>query len=1217
MTTRRRHFSLSWLLTSLLLLSTITVTRAQEQVPIRINAGGQSFTDADGHTWQADQYFSGGETLSIKRDILKTQNIQLYQSERYKRDEPPLHYDIPLDSPGNYNVTLHFSDNYKPMHSVGARVFDVKMENTTVINNLDIYKEADNQGFTAISKSWLVQVEDEMLTIEFISVNQNPTVAGIEIVFVESLTQAAPQNNNNNNNFVPLYINAGSSESINDGVHVWNADEYFTGGDTDSTSRSISGTPFSELYQTWRFGNVFEYEIDVPNGGYQVTMHFCDASDQDLERVFFVYVEGELILDKLDIYKNVGGYASYVVNVPTMVSDGALSLEFVVKTGQATLSAFAVVALENEEMATGEVEPHFAHAVPGGPYEKVDTDNDGTEWVAVDGYFSHTHLPDAWLTRWTWMVNDEAVGDNAQATWIELPVGVHTLILEVEDSGGYTSIDYTTVTVHEYGFPDVAWVWPEMGDVAGGETITIGGSGFTASAADTTVYLGSMALSNDDIIIVNDETIEVKKVPESSPGGVDISVKTPKGTSTGVPYTYMDDTLPPIKFTSGTIDQIQGPTCLAFSNDGRYLFVGTQDGRITRFTLDDDYQVVDKLISSVVADSEAVNRAILGIAIDPTDVAEWPTVYVSHSWLFHKQLKSRNGKVSAVSGPNLDQLTHVVTGLPVSDHDHGINGIVFGNSGELYIQSPGNTNAGVPGSLSSTRELVSYNIGGVRLAKVSALRSRNSHSLPRFKSDLQEEDLFSSATVVAYNVNTPNFDGDLDYDDNGNQISGWSVGVFAPGQRNSYGIALHSNGYLYATDNGANRGYGKQSVSCTEDGESPHEPDKLNLVLRGHFYGHANRKRGQIDSRQCKWRSVNETSDDEYTGPIAILPASSNGLCEFETEHFAGQLRGNLIIGRWKGELYNVVLSRDGLSTEKATSDYPPILIEEGALDIVQGPDGTLFTAKHSGNLIKFYKPDEATSMGLKVKSVFPRRGPQSGGSTLTIYGDNLYTSGFPSVTVGGNVCEVHSPTGDAKITCTLPAGTGTADIKVTAGLQSDVFKGGYRYVSVDQGGRSDSIPSDPSPAPMAMLSSPPEAPPPPVQSLSQAPASFQSRTEDTFSTADSLVVWAFVWVNTETNKDIGPVTAICDACFDLSIPVTIRADTWGEVNSVKMTLDGPLQFGAIENDMPHALFGDRRWDYQGKVFEKGTYTVTAQAFSEPDGQGLAGEVMSIDFEIR
>lgn len=93
-------------------------------------------------------------------------------------------------------------------------------------------------------------------------------------------------------------------------------------------------------------------------------------------------------------------------------------------------------------------------------------------------------------------------------------------------------------------------------------------------------------------------------------------------------------------------------------------------------------------------------------------------MYVAHFQYYHGDWESSsgkaiNGKVSKVSGANLDEVVDIVTGLPVSDHDHGafvtcdgpsvismlcfshiccrwcsstgINGIEFGDNGELYI----------------------------------------------------------------------------------------------------------------------------------------------------------------------------------------------------------------------------------------------------------------------------------------------------------------------------------------------------------------------------------------------------------------------------------------------------------------------------------------------------------------------------------------------------
>ena len=106
-----------------------------------------------------------------------------------------------------------------------------------------------------------------------------------------------------------------------------------------------------------------------------------------------------------------------------------------------------------------------------------------------------------------------------------------------------------------------------------------------------------------------------------------------------------------------------------------------------------------------------------------------------------------------------------------------MNQIEFGNNGELYINVGSNTNGGEPGALSS--------------------------------SGTQKENFFSAATVVA-RLSLPTFNGAIQYDalDDGNPINSVGVEVFAHGMRNPFGIAIHSNGKLYATCSGPNVGYG-------------------------------------------------------------------------------------------------------------------------------------------------------------------------------------------------------------------------------------------------------------------------------------------------------------------------------------------------------------------------------------------------------------------------
>ena len=177
-----------------------------------------------------------------------------------------------------------------------------------------------------------------------------------------------------------------------------------------------------------------------------------------------------------------------------------------------------------------------------------------------------------------------------------------------------------------------------------------------------------------------------------------------------------------------------------------------------------------------------------------------------------------------------------------------------------------NTNGGLPGQISGSQKL--------------------------------KENVLSAATLVAY-LADPAFNGVItfDSDDNGNQVGAkGSVEVYAAGMRNPFGIVLHSNGKLYGTDNGPNLGYGNMKKGCSgQQVEDIEEDDKINLIEKGKYYGHPNPKRAESDSRQCVWRSFEEPGDGSYTAPLLRVPSSTDGIVEFKSDAFEGQMRGNLI----------------------------------------------------------------------------------------------------------------------------------------------------------------------------------------------------------------------------------------------------------------------------------------------------------------------------------
>jgi len=226
--------------------------------------------------------------------------------------------------------------------------------------------------------------------------------------------------------------------------------------------------------------------------------------------------------------------------------------------------------------------------------------------------------------------------------------------------------------------------------------------------------------------------------------------------------------------------------------------------------------------------------------------------------------------------------------------------------------------------------------------------------------------------------------------------------------------------------------------------------DELVLIKQGAYYGHPNLKRAAFynDPRQCVYHNPAEASDADYTAPLMIVQSSTCGIIEYQADHFDGQLRNNLLMSKYTDGIYRAILTTDGEAVIPQSN--PALLLMDPAdsddgLDLTQAPDGTLIEVRLPDNSLWYHKPSEAATTQLKVYSVFPRRGGQAGGFTLSIYGTNFDPN--VTVTVGGSDCPVTS-TSPAKIQCTIPGGTGTVDIVVTGAAESSTFAKGFRFIS-------------------------------------------------------------------------------------------------------------------------------------------------------------------------
>lgn len=174
----------------------------------RINCGGDAFTDEFGQQWQADdsllshswgQDFPGIHAFQasqrhITTDIRGTRSDELFQFFRFGRHR--LWWDLPVASIPSastsdlYRIELYFAE---PWHGrdasesadyEGLRIFDVAVNDSTVIDDLDPWAEAGYCG--AIKRVVTAKAEDGHLRISFPEVKAGQAViCAIAVASVE------------------------------------------------------------------------------------------------------------------------------------------------------------------------------------------------------------------------------------------------------------------------------------------------------------------------------------------------------------------------------------------------------------------------------------------------------------------------------------------------------------------------------------------------------------------------------------------------------------------------------------------------------------------------------------------------------------------------------------------------------------------------------------------------------------------------------------------------------------------------------------------------------------------------------------------------------------------------------------------------------------------------------------------------------------------------
>eukprot|EP00172_Hildenbrandia_rubra_P003715 Plantae.Rhodophyta-Hildenbrandia_rubra.ctg6272.p1 GENE.Plantae.Rhodophyta-Hildenbrandia_rubra.ctg6272~~Plantae.Rhodophyta-Hildenbrandia_rubra.ctg6272.p1 ORF type:complete len:1012 (-),score=257.59 Plantae.Rhodophyta-Hildenbrandia_rubra.ctg6272:4073-6658(-) len=542
---------------------------------------------------------------------------------------------------------------------------------------------------------------------------------------------------------------------------------------------------------------------------------------------------------------------------------------------------------------------------------------------------------------------------------------------------------------------------------SGGGQIVISGLGFVNGIM---IFFGEKKAAN--VIAASAEEIAVE-IPAGK-GKVGVYITNKVGKSNEIEFEYTSEGVDsPTKFKEtflkkkgGGAYELPQITSMTYGPDGR-LYAGSIDGFIYALTVNKNLEVVDECKSGSVGK----DRAVLGLAFNPME--KELKLYASTSVIYWKDMKLlgadgwMNGKIISMKpadGECMVPIEDVVTNLPVSNHDHGVNDIQFLKSGKMLVAVGGFTNAGVSSPMDK--------LGGVPAAPNSG------------------------AMLICDTDKGADFDGKITYDkmtDPGMaKQTGGDCRIWASGLRNTFGSIVHSSGKVYGLDNGHNFGFGDVSTGCDSEGPSDNAKDKLHLLSRGQeggddapYFGFPNRNRGRSDKQQCVYEGPGSIP------PLAEVDSSTNGILEYTANTFNFQLKGDLFLSQLavqsSGQLSHAKLEADG------TLAAPPQLFEKvSGIAVVQGPYGELIFAQVYKAQFPVLQPDYDAPPTTTLIAVSPHRGPKAGGIQVLVTGHNFGTK--PKVMFGDEPCTdiVQVAEDGTSLKCTIPAGKGSVPVVIT-----------------------------------------------------------------------------------------------------------------------------------------------------------------------------------------
>lgn len=423
-----------------------------------------------------------------------------------------------------------------------------------------------------------------------------------------------------------------------------------------------------------------------------------------------------------------------------------------------------------------------------------------------------------------------------------------------------------------------------------------------------------------------------------------------------------------LEFSSSSIS-FSNPTSMVWGPDDRLYVLGLF-GEIEAITPDPVNQFADPGLvnrETITAFNDAKgSRLSLGLTVDPDSTAGNVTLWVSHSSPSLNNGEPNTGTVSRISQSNprvsgFDTVEDIITGLPRAIANHAINSIHFGPDGRLYVAIGGNTGAGAPNDAITE----------------FGPRSEQPLSAALLVADVKNPSFDGDCGTVGGAFPNPSWVTDKTVDDGNLPLPGTAdkaihcdVQVFSSGLRNTYDFTFHSNGSVYAPDNGLGvkgsfppfpvpdcQGLADTTL-WTEGGNNPGtQPDLLNRLQQGKHYGHPNPALDECVFKDGSFQGI--APAPSYKPPVAILGnhISANGIVEYPMDVGCVKLQGELLISNFSvgDDITRVKL--DPSDPDTVVSVESLVGVFNNPLPLALNPDGTIYVGEFGGSLLTALQP--------------------------------------------------------------------------------------------------------------------------------------------------------------------------------------------------------------------------------------------------------------------